>query len=73
MLVSFVMFWVAEAGVRLLVFREWRPAFLLPVVAFAMALGYGELMMCVLATNGGEKQEVLLVQGPPAFAEKARP
>ncbi len=70
MLVSFVMFWVAEAAVRLLVFREWRPAFLLPVVAFAMSIGYGELMMRVLATNGGEKQEVLLVQGPPAVAEK---
>ena len=25
MLVSFVMFWVAEAGVRMLVVREWRP------------------------------------------------
>ena len=30
MLVSFVMFWLAEAGVRVLVFRERRPAFLLP-------------------------------------------
>ena len=39
--VSFVMFWVAEAGVRILVFREWRPAFLLPAAAFAISLAYG--------------------------------
>lgn len=70
MLVSFVMFWVAEAAVRLLVFREWRPAFLVPVAAFGMSIGYGTLMMRVLGTNAGVKQEVLLVQGPPAVAEK---
>ena len=33
MLVSFVMFWLAEAGVRMIVSREWRPVFLLPVAA----------------------------------------
>ena len=70
MLVSFVMFWVAEALVRMLVFREWRPAFLLPAAAFAISLGYGELMMRVLAAPGSQKQEVLLVQGPPSLAEK---
>ena len=70
MLVSFVMFWVAEAVVRVFVFREWRPAFVLPAAAFAISLGYGELMMCVLAAPGGQKQEVLLMQGPPSVAEK---
>jgi apolipoprotein N-acyltransferase len=70
MLVSFVMFWVAEAVVRMLVFREWRLAFLLPAAAFAISIGYGELMMSVLASSGGQKQEVLLVQGPPSLAEK---
>ena len=70
MFVSFVMFWVAEAGVRVLVFREWRPAFLLPVAAFAIALVYGAAMMHTLGSPAGEKQEVLLVQGPPSLAEK---
>ena len=37
MLVSFVMFWLAEAGVRVVVFGEWRRAFLLPLAAFAIA------------------------------------
>jgi apolipoprotein N-acyltransferase len=70
MLVSFVMFWVAEAGVRILVFREWRPAFLLPAASFAIALVYGVVIMYTLASPPGEKQEVLLVQGPPSLAEK---
>ena len=56
MLVSFVMFWVAEALVRVLVFREWRPAFLLPAVAFAISLGYGELMMSLLARPGARSR-----------------
>jgi apolipoprotein N-acyltransferase len=70
MLVSFLMFWLAEAGVRILVFREWRPAFLLPVAAFGIALVYGAGMMHALASPGGAKQEVLLVQGPPSLSEK---
>jgi apolipoprotein N-acyltransferase len=70
MLVSFVMFWVAEAGVRIIVFREWRPAFLLPAASFAIALAYGAAMMHTLGSPPGLKQEVLLVQGPPSLAEK---
>ena len=70
MLVSFVMFWVAEAGVRLLVFREWRPAFLLPCASFAIALVYGVVMMHTLGSPAGEKQEVVLVQGPASLAEQ---
>jgi apolipoprotein N-acyltransferase len=70
MSVSFVMFWVAEAGVRVLAFREWRPAFLLPLAAFAIALVYGAALMHMLRSPAGEKQEVLLVQGPPSLAEK---
>ena len=70
MLVSFLMFWVAEAGVRIFVFREWRPAFLLPAASFAIALVYGAVMMHALASPPGEKQEILLVQGPPSLAEK---
>ena len=71
MLVSFVMFWLAEAGVRILVFREWRPAFLLPAAAFAISLGYGAVMMHALASPPGEKQEVVLVQGPPSLPRSA--
>ena len=40
-LVSFVLFWVAEAAVRAIVFRERRHEFLLPLLAFGLALGYG--------------------------------
>jgi apolipoprotein N-acyltransferase len=69
-LVSFVMFWVAEACVRVIVFREWRRAFLLPAGALAISLGYGAVMMQVLAAPAGQKQEVVLVQGPPSLAEK---
>ncbi len=70
MLVSFVMFWVAEAIVRVGIFREYRASFLLPVAALAISLGYGAVMMRTLASPGGQKQEVLLVQGPPALTEK---
>ncbi len=70
MLVSFVMFWLAEVGVRVVVFGERRRAFVLPVAAFAIALGYGTMIMSVLAAHGGEKQEIVLVQGPPALSEK---
>ena len=70
MLVSFVMFWVAEAAVRILVFREWRWSFLLPAASFAIALAYGAAIVHTLGSPAGVKQEVLLVQGPPSLAEK---
>jgi apolipoprotein N-acyltransferase len=70
MLVSFVMFWLAEAGVRILVSREWRPVFLLPVATLVLSLAYGDSMTDAFASNPGEKQEVVLVQGPPSLAEK---
>ncbi len=70
MLVSFVMFWLVEATVRVLVFWEWRRTFLLPVAAFAISIGYGLLMMSVLRSPGGETQEIVLVQGPPELSEK---
>jgi apolipoprotein N-acyltransferase len=63
MLVTFLMFWLAEAGVRAIVFRERRRAFLLPAVAFVLALGYGAAMIRTFASPGGEAQEVVLVQG----------
>jgi apolipoprotein N-acyltransferase len=65
--VSFVMFWLTEAGVRLIVFRERRRAFFIPVVVFLLSLGYGALMMATFRSAGGKTQEVLLVQGDPTF------
>ncbi len=70
MLVSFVMFWLAEVCVRMVIFRERRWTFLLPWAAFAAALAYGAVMMKMLESPPGEKQEVVLVQGPPSLAEK---
>ena len=45
MAVSFLMFWLAEAGVRVVVFRERRRTFLVPVLLFVLAIGYGVAMM----------------------------
>src|SRR4051794_20726515 len=70
MLVTFLMFWLAEAGVRAILFRERRKAFLLPVVASILALGYGVAMIRTFESPGGEAQEVVLVQGNASAAEK---
>jgi apolipoprotein N-acyltransferase len=70
MFVSFVMFWLAEAGVRLVLFRERRRAFVIPVFVFLFALGYGALLMATFGSPGRKTQEVLLVQGDPRFAGK---
>ena len=70
MLVSFVMFWLAEAGVRALVARERRPILLLPVAGLVLSLAYGDSMTGAFASNPGETQEVVLVQGPPSLSEK---
>jgi apolipoprotein N-acyltransferase len=70
MAVTFVMFWVAEASVRIVVAREWRIALLVPFCAMALSIGYGFVMMRSLAEPEGQKQEIVLVQGPPSLAEK---
>ena len=62
MLVSFLMFWLAEAAVRVIVFRERRWAFVLPVVAFGFAVGYGTVITQRFATIDGEALDVVLVQ-----------
>jgi apolipoprotein N-acyltransferase len=62
-LVSFLMFWLAEAGVRAVVFRERRRVFLLPLIACGLALGYGFVRMHFFASPTGVKQDVVLVQG----------
>jgi len=63
MLVTFVLFWCAEALVRTVIFRERRRAFLLPAFVFAISLGYGALMMRTFAAPPGQRQRVLIVQG----------
>jgi apolipoprotein N-acyltransferase len=65
MVVSFLMFWIAEVAVRLVVFRERRWSFLVPAVFLAAALGYGILMVRVFASGAGaaSRLAVVLVQG----------
>jgi apolipoprotein N-acyltransferase len=62
MLVSFLMFWLAEAGVRVLLFRERRWSFLLPVLAMGLSLGYGAVIINRFASIAGEPLNVVLVQ-----------
>ena len=68
--VSFLMFWLAEAIVRVVVFRERRRAFLLPVVLSVIAMAYGAAMMGTFRSSQGVPQEVVLVQGNATLAEK---
>ncbi|MGP0064151.1 MAG: apolipoprotein N-acyltransferase [Isosphaeraceae bacterium] len=68
--VSFLMFWLAEAAVRFVVFRERRKAFILPVAVFGLAMAYGTVMMGTFRSIRGEVQEVVLVQGNATLAEK---
>jgi apolipoprotein N-acyltransferase len=70
MLVSFLMFWLAEVGVRVVCFRERKRAFLIPVVACLLSLGYGAVMIATFHSPGQKTQEVLLVQGDPSFCGK---
>jgi apolipoprotein N-acyltransferase len=72
-LVSFVLFWVAEAAVRTLVFQERRREFLLPLVAFALALGYGAEVMDAHARRHDREQEVIVVQGNGSLPEMSDP
>jgi apolipoprotein N-acyltransferase len=69
MLVSFLMFWLAEVGVRVVVFRERRWSFAAPVVLFVASLGYGAATIRAFDRPGGEGLEVVLVQGNTPFAE----
>ena len=68
-LVSFVLFWVTEAAVRAIMFRERRREFLLPLVAFALALGYGAEVIDAHARSRDREQEVIVVQGNGSLPE----
>ncbi len=63
MLVTFVLFWVAEAAVRAIVFQERRLGLLLPLVVFGLSLGYGAEVMDGFAHRHDREQEVIVVQG----------
>jgi apolipoprotein N-acyltransferase len=68
--VSFLMFWLAEAIVRVVVFRERQRAFLVPVVLSVLAMAYGAAMMGKFRSPQGMPQDVVLVQGNATLAEK---
>ena len=68
-LVSFVLFWVAEAAVRTIMFRERRREFLLPLLAFGLSLGYGAEVMDAHARRRDREQEVVVVQGNGSLSE----
>jgi apolipoprotein N-acyltransferase len=68
--VSFLMFWLGEALVRVVVFRERRRAFLLPVAAFGLSIAYGLVIMDRYARARGEQQPVVIAQGHVEAAER---
>ena len=68
--VSFLMFWLAEVLVRVVVFREARNGFLVPVFLVVLAMAYGAAMMVTFRSPQGVPQEVVLVQGNATLAEK---
>ena len=70
MAVSFLMFWLAEVSVRVVIFRERRRIFVVPVLLFALAIGYGVAMMRTFSTPHGLSQDVVVVQGNASLAEK---
>ncbi len=70
MLVSFLMFWLAEVGVRAIVFQERRRSFLIPVILLGLSLGYGLVMIRTFSSPRGEEQEIILVQGNIPIAKR---
>jgi apolipoprotein N-acyltransferase len=70
MAASFLMFWVAEVLVRVVVLRERRRAFLVPIAAFGFAMAYGLAMLDRFGSTRGEPQEVVVAQGHIASAER---
>jgi apolipoprotein N-acyltransferase len=71
MLVSFLMVWLADAGIRLVVFRERRWRLVLPpVLAAFLGLGYGiSVIRTFESYRSSGDQDVTLVQGNATFAE----
>jgi apolipoprotein N-acyltransferase len=63
MLVSFLMFWIAEVAVRAIVYRERKWTFLVPLALGGVSLVYGVVMIRIFTAPGGLQQDVVLVQG----------
>jgi apolipoprotein N-acyltransferase len=70
MLVSFLMVWIVEAGVRVLFFRERRVGYAVPAVALVLSLAYGVVTIRTFTAPAKETQEVVLVQAEAALAER---
>jgi apolipoprotein N-acyltransferase len=70
MTVTFLMFWLAEVLVRVVAFREWRRAFLIPVAMFGVSIAYGMATMERFGSPRGVQQEVVIAQGHVAGAER---
>jgi apolipoprotein N-acyltransferase len=68
-LVSFMLFWAAELGVRTIFARERRREFLLPALALGLTLAYGTSVMRDFAATPRALQQVILVQGNGSLAE----
>jgi apolipoprotein N-acyltransferase len=71
MLISFMMFWLAEVAVRTLLFRERRRTFLIPVALVGLSLVYGLNVLRTFSPPPGTAQEVVLVQGNTAIPTDA--
>ena len=72
-LVTFVMFWVAEALVRAVVFKERRPELLLPLAVFGISLGYGAEVISSVDHRHVPEQQIVVVQGNGSLAEMKEP
>lgn len=70
MLATFLMFWLAEAAVRTIVFGERRRAFLLPLAAFGLAIAYGSAWIASFDAPGDRGQDVIIVQGDGSLLGK---
>jgi apolipoprotein N-acyltransferase len=72
-LVTFVLFWVAEAAVRAIVFQERGRGLLVPLVVFALSLGYGAEVIDRFAHRHDLEQEVIVVQGNGSLEDMQEP
>jgi apolipoprotein N-acyltransferase len=72
-LVTFVLFWVAEAAVRMILLHERRREFLVPLVVFGLSLRYGGDVMNRLARAHDPQQEVIVVQGNGSLRDAKDP
>jgi apolipoprotein N-acyltransferase len=73
LLVSFLMFWLAEAGVRAVFEGDRRKVLILPPLAVAAAVCYGAVNVRIYDRPRGAEQEVVLVQGNAPMGESGDP